>query len=114
MEVGTQGRAVTGNGNGISGEGIADEVADGEVHIEWQVCTNEGKAAGYHGFQAMLLAHQGAEMFGGAFGLAIGRVGICQGQTAWPIFRDGGKISGLRTVDGAYSELSPRPDPIKL
>ena len=75
VEVGAQGRAVAGHGDGISSEGITDEVADGEVHIEWQVCTNESKAAGNYGFEPMLLSKERAEMFGGALSLAVGRAG---------------------------------------
>lgn len=71
-----QGGAIAGDGDGIGREGIADEVADGEVHVERQVGAHEGKAAGHHGFQAMLLAHQRAEVFGGALGLAVGRAGF--------------------------------------
>ena len=33
VEVGAQGRAVTGHGDGIGREGIADEVADCKVHV---------------------------------------------------------------------------------
>jgi len=101
VEVGAQGGAVAGDGDGVGREGIADEVADGEVHIERQVGAHEGKAAGHNGFQAMLLAHHCAEVFGGALGLAVGRGGFSQGRTAGPVFRDGGEIRGLRAVDGA-------------
>ena len=66
VEISAQGGAVAGDGDGIGREGIADEVADGEVHAERQVGAHEGNAAGHHGFQAMLLAHQRAEVFGGA------------------------------------------------
>ena len=76
MEVGAQGGAVAGDGDGISRAGIADEVADGKMHIERQVCTNEGKAAGNYGFDSMLLAKERAEVFGGALGLAVGRAGF--------------------------------------
>jgi len=71
-----RGGAIAGDGDGIGREGIADEVADGEVHVERQVGAHEGKAAGHHGFQAMLPAHQRAEVFGGALGLAVGRAGF--------------------------------------
>ena len=86
VEVGAQGGAVAGDGDGIGCEGIADEVADREMHIERQVCTNEGKAAGNYGFDSMLLAKERAEMFGGALGLAVGRVGFGQRGAAWPDF----------------------------
>jgi hypothetical protein len=55
VEAGSQGCAIAGDGEGDGGEGIADEVADGEVHVERQVGPNEGKAAGYNRFQAMLV-----------------------------------------------------------
>ena len=73
VEVGAQGAAVTGDGDGIGRECIADEVANGEVSVERQIRADEGKAACHHGFQAMLLAHQRTEVFGGALGLAVGR-----------------------------------------
>jgi len=57
VEVGAQGGAVAGDGDGIGREGIADEVADGEVHVERQVGAHEGKTAGHHRFQAILLSH---------------------------------------------------------
>ena len=75
MEVGAQGGAVAGDSDGISRKGIADEVADGKMHVERQICTNEGKAAGNYGFGSMLLAKERAEMFSGALSLAVGRVG---------------------------------------
>jgi hypothetical protein len=46
------------------------------VHVERQVGAHEGKAAGHHGFQAMLFAKQSTELFGGALGLAVGRAGF--------------------------------------
>ncbi len=76
VEVGAQGGAVAGDGDGIGREGIADEVADGEVHVERQVAPNEGKAAGNYGFDSMLLAKERAEMFSGAPGLAVGCAGL--------------------------------------
>ena len=75
-KVGAQGGAVAGVCVGICREGITDEVADGEVHVERQVGAHEGKAAGHHGFQAMLFAKQSTELFGGALGLAVGRAGF--------------------------------------
>ena len=95
MEVGAQGRAVAVHGDGIRREGIADEVADSEMHVERQICTNEGKAAGNYGFDSMLLAKERAEMFGGALALAVGHAGFGQGRTAWPVFGDGRKIGRL-------------------
>ena len=74
--LGAQGCAVAGKVNGISRAGIEDEVADGEMHIERKDCNNEGKAAGNYGCDFMLLAHQRAEMVGGAPGLAVGRAGF--------------------------------------
>ena len=71
------------------------------MHVERQVCTNEGKAAGNYGFDSMLLAKERAEMFGGALGLAVGRVGFGQRRAAYPVFRDSSEISGLGAVDGA-------------
>ena len=82
VEVGAQGCAVAGHGDGIGREGIADEVAYSEMHVERQVCTNEGKAAGNYGFESVLLAKERGEMFSGAFGLAVGRAGLGQGRTA--------------------------------
>jgi hypothetical protein len=55
----------------------------------------------------MLLAHQRAEVFGGALGLAVGLAGFGQGRTAWPVFGDGGQIGGLGAVDGAGSSCLP-------
>ena len=78
VEVGAQGGAVAGDSDGISREGIADEVADSEVHVERQICTNEGKAAGNYGFGTILLAKKRAEVFSGALGLAVGRAGFGQ------------------------------------
>lgn len=101
VQVGAQGCAVTGNGDGFCRESITYEVADGEVHVERQVGAHEGKAAGHHGFEAMLVGDQGAEVFSGALALAVGRAGVGQGRTAWPVFRDSGEIGGLGAVDGA-------------
>jgi hypothetical protein len=101
VEVGAQVGAVARDRDGIGREGIADEVADGEVHVERQVGTHEGKAAGHNDFQAMLLAHQRAKVFGGALGLALGRDGFGQSGAACPVFVDGGEISRLGAVDGA-------------
>ena len=101
VEVGAQGGAVAGDGDGIGGEGIADEVADGVLHIERQIRAHKGKAAGHHSLQAMLLGKQGAEVFGSALGLAVGRAGLGQRRTAWPVFRNGAEISGLGSVDSA-------------
>jgi hypothetical protein len=41
------GRAISGDDDGIGREGIANEVGDGEVHVEWKVGTNEGKKTGH-------------------------------------------------------------------
>jgi hypothetical protein len=101
VKVGAQGCAVTGNGDGYGREGITDEVADGEVHVERQVGAHEGKATGHQGFEAMLVANQGAEVFSGTLALAIGRAGVGQGRAACPVFGDGGEIGGLGAVDGS-------------
>lgn len=60
-------------------EDIADEAADGEVHVERSVGSYEGKPAGHHGCQAMLLAQQHEEVFGGALVLAVARVWSARG-----------------------------------
>ena len=96
-----RGGAVAGDGGGMGREGIADEVADGEVHVERQVGVHECKAAGHNGFQAMLLAHKRAEVFGGELGLAVGRAGFSEERSAWPVFGNGSEIGGLGAVDGA-------------
>jgi hypothetical protein len=91
VQVGAQGCAVPGDGDGFGRERITDEVADGEMHVERQDCTNEGEAAGHHGLEAMLVVkvNQGAEAFSGALGLAVGGAGFGQGAAAWPVFEDG-------------------------
>jgi hypothetical protein len=131
VEVGAQGCAVTGNGDGFGREGITDEVADGEVHVERQVGAHEGKAAGHNGFEAMLVGKEGAEVFGSALALAIGRARVGQGRAAWPVFGDGGEIGGLEnpgrpptpprlsiTQDCRWSARNPSPfgeyDPFQL
>ena len=71
------------------------------MHVERQICTNEGKAACHYGFDSILFAKKRAEVFSSALGLTVGRAGFGQWRTAWPGFRDGSEISGLGAVDGA-------------
>jgi hypothetical protein len=101
------------------------------VHVKRQVGAHEGKAAGHDGFEAMLVGKEGAEVFGGALALAIGRAGIVQGRAAWPVFGDRGEIGGLEnpgrtprpprlsiTQDCRWSARNPSPfgeyDPFQL
>ena len=100
VEVGAEGCAVAGDGDGLIVEGIADEVADGEVGVEGEVRADEGEAAGDLDFDGELARALGAHLFCGSLALGVDVEGV-EWVRGVVIFRDVGDVGRLRAVDGS-------------
>ncbi len=101
VEVGAEGRAVSGDGDGLVVEGVAEEVADGEVGVEWQVGADEGEAAGDLDFDGEFAGALGAHLFRGALALGVDVDVFEAGLGRDVVFRGVGDIGRLRAVDGS-------------
>ncbi len=101
VEVGTNGRAVAGNLNGLAGKTIAEEIADGEVRVQGQVRADESEAAGDGDLHARILAMAHAQHFRDAFTFVIGEVRVEVVRSPGEVLVDVSHVSGLFAVNSA-------------
>ena len=81
VEVGAKRGAVAADGDRLVVDGVADEVADGEVGVEGEVGADEGEATGDLDFDCGALRQVDAHLLGGAFAFGVnvvfvGRIGL--------------------------------------
>ena len=68
--------ATYGSGRIDQGRCMLNGITDREMNIKRYEATNEGKAASHQRLESIQLAHQGAEVFSGAYVLAASNVGF--------------------------------------
>lgn len=115
VQVRAQRRAVPSHLNGVAGQGIADEIADGEVDIQRQVAPDEGETAGDDHFQTKGVLVQRGQVLRRALAQAVGIGRIAWIRTAGPVLAQGREIRRLGPIDPAGTDqqqaFGPDPDP---
>ena len=101
IEISAQRRPITGHGNRLGREGIADEIVDGKVHIQRQIGTHKGEAARNYRLETICFTVKCIKVLGSTICLPVGSSWFGEGRTAGPIFWEGIEIRWLGAEDAA-------------